>query len=571
MVVCLWSPAWSTGAASAADPDVPDDDVPRPPDLAPALAELAPRIRVEPEVVWADARGLDARALAGRLLDCLTTHGVPARAGIAAIPVTAELAARSASPPTSATPAAGRDSTRFLVKDRTGWGWRSTPEHPARAGAPAPRATPDSERSDISGPAGSRPESWGGGETNRGSGVVAPSPQLPGREGEGAGSSHRQERETGEGGGCPRSLTTVRKGEEANWQASLHISALAKDARMRVLLEGVGVTTVGFLAALDREAVEVRFGPEAVALWRLARADDRRVLFRRVPRDRPCGSIDFVDYVLTDPARLLFTANALLGPLCEGLVARGEHARTLRLVLPLADGSEWSRVLRPGRPTASRDAWLRILRDLLDRLTVPDAVAGMRLEVGRTEPAAVRQGDLFDRGFATAAAVEAAVARLADLQVAAVLPHSDAHPLLERRGKWTEAPPDAVAGGTGRPVPGVRPVGRGPAGWGGGREGFPTSGGGEGKGLVLQMLPRPRRLVVETGRRRDHEVPVRLRDRGEWLEIAHAAGPDRISGGQWEAEPYAREYYRCVTGEGVPLWIYRDAREGGWWLQGWWD
>ena len=372
---------------------------------------------------------------------------------------------------------------------------------------------------------------------------------VPGRNGEGRGPSPRLESRKGEEASRPPSITMVPRGEEARWQARLHISALATDVRLRVLLEGVGVTTVGFLAALDREAVEVRFGPDAVALWRLARADDRRVLFRRVPKDRPCGSIDFVDYVLTDPARLLFTANALLGPLCEGLVARGEHARTLRMVLPLADGSEWSRVLRPGRPTASRDAWLRLLRDHLDRLTVPDAVAGMRLEVGRTEPAAVRQGDLFDRGFATAAAVEAAVARLADLQVTPVLPETDAHPLLERRGKWTEASLDAVAGEGERP----------------------PAGEGEGGGLVLQMLPRPRRLVVETDRRRDHEVPVRLKDRGAWREIAHADGPDRISGGRWEAEPWAREYFRCVTDEGVPLWIYRDAREGGWWLQGWWD
>ncbi|MBW3554591.1 MAG: hypothetical protein KY466_13840, partial [Gemmatimonadetes bacterium] len=471
--VCLWSPAWSTGGASAAE-------------AGPQLSELAPRIRVEPEVIWADGSGLDAVTLAARLLGHLTTRGVPARAGVAALPVTAELAARFGDQGDDHL----EEPTPFLVKERSGWGWRQP------------------------------------------------------------GTGNGDER------GSPTSVLAVRKGEEARWQAPLPIAILAPDDRLRTLLDGVGITTLGALAALDREAIEVRFGPAAVDLWRLARADDRRILFRRVPPDRPCGSIDFVDYVLTDPARLLFTVNALLGPLCERMVARGEHARTLRLVLPLADGSEWDRVIRPARPTASRDSWLRLLRNLLDRLTVPDAVAGMRLELGRTEPAAVRQGDLFDRGFATAAAVEAAVARLVERQVEPLAPRTDAHPLLERRGTWALVPPDRIAAPT--------PTSPTPPSRGGGGE------GGRG-GLVLQLLPEPRRLVVETVRRRDHDVPLRLRDRGGWREIAHAAGPDRISGGQWEGEPYAREYFRCVTDEGVPLWIYRDAREDGWFLHGWWD
>ncbi|HUG41745.1 MAG TPA: hypothetical protein VMM12_14750 [Longimicrobiales bacterium] len=484
MHVCLWSPAWSTGGASAAEPGR------RPADLAPSLSELAPRLRVESEVIWADGSGLDAASLAARLLDRLARLGVHARAGVAAVPVTAELAARFGDQADDRRDAA----TPFLVKERTGWGWRaSTPLSPG-----------------VGDPASSAP----------------PSPHRSGEPG----------------------VVVVRKGEEAAWQATLPISALARDEKLRSLLDGVGVTTLGALAALEREAIEVRFGPDAVACWRAARADDRRVLFRRVPPERPCGSIDFVDYVLTDPARLLFTANALLGPLCARLVARGEHARALRLVLPLADGSEWDRLIRPARPTASRDAWLRLLRNLLERLTVPDAVAGMRLEVGRTEPAAVRQGDLFDRGFATAAAVEAAVARLAERQVQPLAPRTDAHPLLERRGQWTPVSPDRVT------APAERRV----------------APGGK-AGLGLQLLPEPRRLVVETTRRRDHEIPTRLLERGGWREIAHAAGPDRISGGQWEAGLYAREYFRCVTDEGVPLWIYRDAREDGWYLHGWWD
>jgi len=353
-------------------------------------------------------------------------------------------------------------------------------------------------------------------------------------------------------------------GDGRDFLAPLPLAMLA-DERTEALLEGVGVNTLGELAALDAESVEVRFGAEGAALWRLARAEDARRLFRPMPPERLAASIDFVDYVLTDPARLLFTANALLGTVCDRLQARGEHARRMLLVLPLANGTEWRRSIKPARPTASRDAWLRLVRAVLDRITVADAVAGMALEVEATEPAGVQQGDLFDRGFATAGAVEAAVARLLESHgPVVVVPENDAHPLAERRTTWLPAPRIAERSTlpTFTPPPGPpTSVGNG-GGWG--------TAGPAGPGLSLQLLPEPRPVVVDVTRRRDHVVPVRLRDRGGWQDLVTSAGPDRISGGQWEAS-YAREYFRCVTADGVLLWLYRDAQKEQWYLHGWWD
>ena len=89
--------------------------------------------------------------------------------------------------------------------------------------------------------------------------------------------------------------------------------------------------------------------------------------------------------------------------------------------------------------------------------------------------------------------------------------------------------------------------------------------------LTLQLLPEPRSVAVTTRRRRDHELPIAYRDRGgDWMEILSAAGPDRVSGGRW-SEPYAREYFRCVTDDGMMVWLYRDARDDVWYLHGWWD
>src|SRR5688572_23137960 len=68
------------------------------PEHAAALLEVAPRISLGSQGIWADARGLNAALVASRLLMRLLELGVGAHAyaGIAAVPVTAELAARSA-------------------------------------------------------------------------------------------------------------------------------------------------------------------------------------------------------------------------------------------------------------------------------------------------------------------------------------------------------------------------------------------------------------------------------------------------------------------------------------------
>ena len=69
----------------------------------------------------------------------------------------------------------------------------------------------------------------------------------------------------------------------------------------------------GDLARLDLESVEVRLGAEGARLWRLSRADDSRRIFTTVPRSLPSASLDWVDYTLKDPERLVFIINALIG------------------------------------------------------------------------------------------------------------------------------------------------------------------------------------------------------------------------------------------------------------------
>jgi protein ImuB len=358
----------------------------------------------------------------------------------------------------------------------------------------------------------------------------------------------------------------VVEGSPRNWLSDRTLEVLCPDPRLAALLEGVGVETCGALASLPREAVEVRFGAEALTLWSWSRGEDERRLFGVAARGAEGSSLDFVDYVVTDPERLVFTTNALLGTVCDALAARGAHARGIRLILSLADGTTWERLLRSARATASRATWLRLARGVLERLTVPDAVSGIAVLVEREAEAGAVQGDLFDPGFGTAAAVESALVRLLEEgSTPLVRPVRSAHPLAERRAHFEDVSAETLldrrAASSAPAAPAVT-------------AGAPPFSGDErtaahAEGLTLQLLPTPRRVRVETMARRDHEAPVRYRDR-RWLRVLTAAGPDRVSGGQWQ-DGYAREYFRALGEDGTLVWLYRDGVDGGWYLHGWWD
>ncbi len=345
----------------------------------------------------------------------------------------------------------------------------------------------------------------------------------------------------------PSSTIIIKPGGEREFLDAQPVTVLAPSPQLLSLFEGVGIERCADLARVDSESVEVRFGPEGVQLWRLARADDRRMIFGSAQRSLPEATLDWVDYTLTDPERLVFVINALVDNVCTSLGARGQCAREMTLVFSLANRTSYEHLVRPSRSTSSRKAWMRLIRTHLDTIVLADAVTGITLRVEAVTGEVERQGDVFDRGFATARATEEAVAQLLDDQGAViVVPSNTHHPLLERRTSWVVQEPAHAAR--------TQAV----------RESItePT--------MTLQLLQSPRQIAVKTAKRRDHDLPVKFRDRDGWVLIESAAGPDRVSGEQWN-QPYLREYFRCVAEDGTLVWIFRDEIENGWYMQGWWD
>jgi len=352
-------------------------------------------------------------------------------------------------------------------------------------------------------------------------------------------------------------VVVVRPGQERAFIAPYPLRVLSPDERLAPLLKGLGIETCGAFAALDAEAIEVRLGAEGMKLWHRARADDERWLFRVPLRAFPNASLEWVEYGLKDPERLLFVINSLAGTVCTELVARGERAREMSLVFALGNRTHRTHLVRSSRPSAEQKRWMRLVREALDTITLSDAVMGVMLRVESVTGNNGSQGDSFDRGFASAPAVEGAIIQLTDDQGDVVVtPDNSEHPLLELRTTWrTRAPSDDDRGTVYLPTnaPAARQKTDTPA-------------------LTLQLLPTPRTVTVDTTARRDHVVPVRYLDDNEWHAIVEVAGPDRVSGGQW-SDAYSREYFRCVREDGMMVWLFRGAQQqsADWFLQGWWD
>lgn len=373
-------------------------------------------------------------------------------------------------------------------------------------------------------------------------------------------------------------LVTVRPGTDAAFIAPYKLHVLSPSDHIAALLKGLGIETCGALGSLDAESIEVRLGIEGVRLWQRARAEDERWLFRIPVRALPSASIEWVEYGLKDPERLQFVINSLAGTVCASLVSRGERAREMGLVFSLGNRTQRTHVVRSSRPSAEQKRWMRLVREALDTLTLPDAVMGVTLRVESVVGSNGAQGDLFDRGFASAPAVEEAVINLTDDQGDVIVePVNTEHPLLELRTRWSSRgseTPEGTAGRAGRLAPQQ------------GKEIPRSARNDKQKGrndrqkgrndkrpaLTLQLLPSPKVVTVDTRPRRDHEVPTRYLDGNEWHDIIEAAGPDRVSGGQWNAD-YSREYFRCVREDGMMVWLFRGAKQqtSDWFLHGWWD
>ncbi len=240
-------------------------------------------------------------------------------------------------------------------------------------------------------------------------------------------------------GGAPMRPRIVPPGADARYLAPFPVTLLDLDDDLAGTLRGLGLATLGGLAALDADEVEARFGPEGLAAHRLARGLDSRG--PTTPRDDalPAVEVEFGGPVATAEP-LLFVLKGALASLGETLHTRGLAARELALALRLDDGSTAVRPIRPARPTSHPDALFDHCRLALETWQLPEPATGLALSAAVTVPASGEQGDLLAPRWADPAALLAAFERIRGSEGAdaVALPEKRDGHLPADQGAWVE-------------------------------------------------------------------------------------------------------------------------------------
>ncbi|WP_338866509.1 DNA polymerase Y family protein [Myxococcus stipitatus] len=348
-----------------------------------------------------------------------------------------------------------------------------------------------------------------------------------------------------------RRVEVVAPGASARMLAPLPLAAL--EGREGAAFSALGLTTLGEVAALPAGAVAARGGAQGARVHaRCGGADDtpfvaevlEDVLEERRVLDWPAESFE--------PLR--FALKTLLDRLAARLAGRGRAAVRITFTLKLDPTGQQQVTLSLARPTAAAKLLLDLARHRLEELRLENPVAEVSARVDEHSEDRGQQLSLGDAPEGDAA-LEVVLSRLAttlgeeslcSAGLASVHRPEGAHgakpfrPPDEKKKGWVEELRDE----------------RGPVTAGGLRE------------RPSRVLAEPAWLDAEVG---EAGRLLAARVGGKRHRVTAVSGPERLGGEWWSEFPFQRDYYR-VHFEGLgPAWVFRDMRDGCFYLQGLFD
>jgi len=354
-------------------------------------------------------------------------------------------------------------------------------------------------------------------------------------------------------------LAVVPAGGARAFLAPLPIERLTNDAALVAAFRRWGTRTAGAVAALPADAVALRLGPAGGAVARLARGEDDEPFVPALPADALEEAID-LDYPVHELEPLSFVLRGLIDRALARLAARSLACAGLTLRLGLDPRGLDVRTMPLAAPTREGKTLLELLRLDLARRPPAAAVVGARIVAlpARARPA---QLDILRPAGPAPDRLATTLARLAAL----VGPENVGAPATV--DSWREEAA-AVVPYAPAATPGAAP----PA-------------GGEPR-LAIRRFRPPEEIEVLMGR----DGPTALRGKATVARVLVAAGPYRLSGEWWrpsrladsdndsdgdgaDAAPggWAREYWDVHASDGAVYRLHRDARDGRFYLDGYYD
>jgi protein ImuB len=151
------------------------------------------------------------------------------------------------------------------------------------------------------------------------------------------------------------------------------------------ILHKWGIHTLGELAALDKEQLGARLGPEAVRMWERANGQFSRVLKLVRPPESFAESFEFENEIETAEP-LLFILRRFLEQLAIRLGAIYLVAKELALRITFTDKQIYERVFKIPQPTNDADLLFRMLHTHLENFKSEHAIVAVSLEAHPTKP-----------------------------------------------------------------------------------------------------------------------------------------------------------------------------------------
>jgi protein ImuB len=160
------------------------------------------------------------------------------------------------------------------------------------------------------------------------------------------------------------------------------------------ILHKWGIHTLGQLAALDKEQLGARLGPEAIRMWELANGQSNRVLKLVRPPESFEESFEF-EHEIETAEPLLFMLRRFLEHLTMRLSAIYLVAKELTLRITFGNKQVYERVFKIPQPTNDVDLLFRMLQTHLENFRSEHSIVAVALNAQPIKPAKEQFG-LFE-------------------------------------------------------------------------------------------------------------------------------------------------------------------------------
>src|SRR5207248_1503395 len=189
------------------------------------------------------------------------------------------------------------------------------------------------------------------------------------------------------------------------------------------ILHKWGIHTLGQLAALDKEQLGARLGPEALRMWERANGQSNRVLKLIRPPESFEESFEF-EHAISTAEPLLFMLRRFLEQLAVRLSAIYLVAKELTLRITFSNSRQdepavaekqgYERVFKIPQPTNDVDLLFRMLQTHLENFTSEHPIVAVALTAQPTRPASQQFG-LFETALRNLQQLYETLARLSAL------------------------------------------------------------------------------------------------------------------------------------------------------------